>query len=149
MHNRSIVTSIVAAFLVAGSAQAAAPLDYAPVYDQCKIVSDDPEIADFDSGLCVTATREFVAGLGQQKDALSDEALTELVVELAELPWVIEEECGEYEDEIPEAIRIASVALTDNEQAERFLEIADTMAEQCNTGGTAAILSPDDLASAD
>lgn len=131
----------------AGIVTAAAPLDTAPVYDQCKIVSDDPPIADRESGLCVTATRAFIAGI-TQPTAASDEVITDLVVKLAELPWVVEDQCDEYDDEIPEAIRIASTALIDGKQAERLLEVADTMVEQCGTEGTASI-SADALASQD
>lgn len=140
--------AFVATLLSAAAVQAASPLDYAPVYDQCKIVSDDPPIADMDIGICVTATRAYVAGIPQPKNAESDEAITELVVKLAELPWVTEEQCDEFEEEIPEAIRIASAALVDDDQATRLLEVADTLVEQCGTGGTASI-SPDALASQD
>ena len=129
----------LASLLLAAGAQAATPLDYGPVYDQCKIVSEDPEIADRESGICVTATRVFVAGIPRPGNAASDQALTELVIELAELPWLTEEQCDAYEEEIPEAIRIASEALLDREQAGRFVEVADTMIEQCGFAGTAAI----------
>jgi len=136
------------ALLLAGGAHAATPLDYAPVYEQCKIVSDDPPIADRESGLCVTATRSFIAGIPEPKDAASDQAITDLVVKLAELPWVTREDCDKYQEEIPEAIRIASTALIDIEQAKRLQEVADTMVDQCGTGVTASI-SSDAFASAD
>lgn len=145
---RVTASAALVAILFSGAAQAASPLDYAPVYDQCKIVSDDPPIADMESGLCVTATRAYVAGIPQPLNAASDEAITELVVKLAELPWVTEDECDEYEEEIPEAIRIASKALVDEKQATRLNEVADTMVEQCGTGVTASI-SADALASQD
>ena len=89
-----------------------------------------------------------MSGIAQPGSAESDEAITELVVKLAELPWVVEEECDEYEEEIPEAIRIASKALVDQQQATRLFEVADTLVEQCGTGVTASI-SADSLASQD
>lgn len=145
---RVSASAVLVATLLAGSVQAATPLDYGPVYDKCKMVSEDPPIADREDGICVTATRAFVAGIPQPASPESDNAITELVVKLAELPWVSEDECDKYEDEIPEAIRIASTALIDAEQAGRLVEVADTLVEQCGTGGTAA-LSPDNLASQD
>ena len=54
---RISASAALAAILLSGPVVAASPLDYAPVYEQCKIVSDDPPIADREAGLCVTATR--------------------------------------------------------------------------------------------
>ncbi len=145
---RFAVSATLVAIVLATGAEAATPLDYAPVYAECKIVSDDPAIADREAGICVTATRAFVAAIPQPAGTETDQVITDLVVKLAELPWVVEDQCAEYDDEIPEAIRIASTALADQLQAERLVEVADTMVENCGTGVTASI-SPDALASAD
>jgi hypothetical protein len=143
---RAIATVLLIALFAISGRAFAAPLPIGPVYDQCRVVSENPEIADREAGLCVSATRGLVAAIADPKDADSDQSLTDLVVQLAELP-VTPDQCREFDDEIAAAIRIAATALIDSEQAERFDEVADTLVDECGTGGTAAI-SPNRLASA-
>lgn len=111
--------------------------DFMPAFEKCKLVSDDPPIADRENGICVTATRDFVAALPLPTDAAGNTALTELIGRLLKLPWHPEHDCDGYEDEIPEAIRIASAALVDKDQALRIRTLADAESSTC--GGSPAI----------
>jgi hypothetical protein len=121
-----------------GPASTASIPSFDPVVGQCETVATTPEIADPASGICVTATREFVASLSGLPAEAVQQQLADLVVALAVLPEG-GAQCETFDDEIAEAIRIASTATTDPEQAAQFNEIAQTVVDQCGTGRTAAI----------
>jgi hypothetical protein len=123
-----------------GPVSTAALPSFDPVVGRCEEVSQNPEIADRESGICVTATRAYIASLSGLSPSAVDQKLADLVIELAVLP-VGGVQCEEFDDEIAEAIRIASTASADSEQRAQFLEIAATVIDQCGAGRTAAIAS--------
>lgn len=132
-----VVGMATAAF--AQDASIALPPELQFTYGECVKVSEDPAIADIENGICVTATRALMVSLVPAPPSDErDQKLTDLVIALAELPRPLRQQCEEYEDEIAEAIRIASTTTGNPDQAARFLEIADTL-ESCQSIQTAAI----------
>src|SRR5688572_26912670 len=108
--------------------------DIGGVLSQCEIVAADPEIADSGNGICISATRNFLATIlpGQE------EPVQELVVKLLELAQLFPE-CDEFDDEIGAAIREAAARLPeDSELRPDFLAAAETI-EGCVVTNTGAI----------
>ena len=128
--------------IVPASARADGGPDVMQAFEKCKIVSDDPSIADRENGICVSATRDFVAALRLPADAASNQALADLIGMLSQLPWHADQRCDGDEDEIPEAMRIASQALVDQEQAVRIRELADLASQTCGTGPSIPVNVP-------
>lgn len=108
--------------------------DVGGVVSQCEIVAADPEIADSGSGICITATRNFLAALAPDQE----EPIQELVVKLIELSQLFPE-CDEFDDEIGTAIREAAARLpAGSELRPDFLAAAETI-ESCQVTNTGAI----------
>ena len=108
--------------------------DVGGVISQCEVVAADPEIADSGNGICITATRSFLAAVlpGQE------ESIQELVVKLLELSQLFPE-CDEFDDEIATAIREAAAKLPEgSEFLPDFLAAADTI-EDCQVTNLGAI----------
>ncbi|WP_423066144.1 hypothetical protein [Devosia sp. CN2-171] len=102
-----------------------------PVVVNCIRVSEDPEIADPENGICVTAARAYVSAV-QGLDAVAvDAALRQLVEILAELPRGTLEECRRYRDEIAQAIIILSESSSTREFRGQILQIAQSLVEDC------------------
>jgi len=115
------------------------------VYDPCKAVSDNPEIADVQDGICVNAARGYLASLQGTDPGEADQALADAVAAIAALAMA-DTECNVFDDEIAAAIRILSTRSSSTDQMAPMEEIAKTI-EDCALGATAAILPDDALAS--
>lgn len=105
------------------------------VMDQCERVAAEPEIADTTGGICITATRSFLAGIitPEQEDTVQ-----ELVVRLLELSQLFPD-CNDFDNEIAAAIRAAAERIREgSELREDFLAAAQTI-EDCEITNLAAI----------
>ena len=107
------------------------------VYSPCKTVSESPEIANVQSGICVTAARSYLDGLAGVAPADADQAIADAVAAIA--PLAIEDaECNAFDDEIAAAVRVLATRSSDPAQQAQLAEIAQTI-EDCTPGATAAI----------
>lgn len=143
---RSIIILAAAAFSTAGFAQEQAAVDptvplpsVTDVVGQCEIVAADAGGAASASGLCLTATESFLAALEGRDPAVIDQSLTDLVVAIA--PLVQDDVCNEADEEVAQAIRLASTMASTPEQIAQLADIADTVAA-CE-GTTAAVEAPE------
>ena len=110
------------------------------VYDPCKVVSENPETADIESGICVGAAQDFLGALAGLDPAATDQALADAVVAIA--PLAIQDElCNDVDDEIAAAIRILSTRSSTAAQTAQLEEIAATI-DDCVPSATAAIPRP-------
>ena len=144
------ITSLAAYTIMASSAfaQDMAAVDPAaglpsiePVKGQCEIVAAAPEPGDPTDGMCLAATQTFLTGLSGLPAASSDQSITNLVLALAPLAQD-DGICNSVDDEIAAAIRLAAGSSSTPEQQLQLAEIADTVADDCATGATAAIPPP-------
>jgi hypothetical protein len=104
------------------------------VVSQCEIVAADPEIADSGNGICITATRNFLARSVPGQEA----PIQDLVVRLLELAQLFPE-CDPFDDEIGTAIREAAGRLPENSELRPdFLAAAQTIAS-CDVTNLGAI----------
>jgi hypothetical protein len=107
------------------------------VYSPCKTVSETPEIADVQSGICVTAARSYLDAIVGLPATEADQAVADAVAAIA--PLAIEDaECNTFDDEIAAAIRVLATRSSDPTQQGQLAEIAQTV-QDCADGTTAAI----------
>jgi hypothetical protein len=104
------------------------------VVAQCELVAADSGTSA--SGQCVGSTQTFLDGLAAAEPAVRDQNITDLVVAIA--PLVQDDVCNAADEEVAQAIRLASTKASDPEQVKRLIEIADTV-EACTSSATAAI----------
>jgi hypothetical protein len=108
--------------------------DISEVVSKCETVAADPQIADSGSGICITATRNFLAAIAPGQV----EPVQDLVVKLLELSQLYPE-CDPFDDEIGAAIREAAAKLPeDSDLRAEFLVAAETL-ESCVVTNTGAI----------
>ena len=112
-----------------------ATLGASDVVTQCQLVAADDN--DEVSGACLSSTQTFLDGL-QGEPTETDAQIVDLVVEL--VPLVQDDVCNSADEEIAQAVRLASERVTDPEQAARLVDIADTVAS-CEQTETAAIVA--------
>lgn len=121
-----------------------AALDVPYVVGQCELVAGQSEDSNSYDGACISATQAFLDGLvGDPADV--DASITNLVVAIA--PLVQDETCNNADEEIAQAIRLASTRASDPEQVTRLIEIADTVAACVETDTAAIEAEPDDSVS--
>lgn len=111
-----------------------------PVVGQCEIVAAAPETGDPTDGICIGATRSFVAGLAGLPVTEADQSIANLVLALAPLAQN-DATCNAFDDEIAEAIRFAGASASTPEQLAQLNEIAQTI-DDCDDGVTAQIPDP-------
>lgn len=136
--------ALLCATFAANAQTSAESTEFGAVIDKCVEVSENPDIADPTDGICVTETRTYLGSLEGLPDAEVDTKLTDLVVALGELPRAGgRTDCNGFDDEIAQAIRIASESSPDSLQQERILVVAQTIVETCGDpdSTTAAIAS--------
>ena len=110
----------------------------APVYDNCVIVSGEPDRADVANGICISSTRTYVGDLKGRDPAVIDQAIADLVLQIAPLAQN-DQACNAFDDEVAEAIRYASGFVSTPEQIQQLVEIAQTISD-CAQGQTAEIV---------
>ena len=104
------------------------------VMSQCRTVASDPAIADSASGICISATRGFLATVpvGQE------EPVQDLVVQLLELSQLYPE-CDDFDDEIAAAIRASAARLPENSELRPDMLVAAETIEACETSNLGAV----------
>lgn len=148
---RAAVVTIALAFVSTASAQETAALDptattpaainIPDVVKQCELVAAAEEGSTGIAGACVGSTQTFIDGLTGRDSASVDQAITDLVVAIA--PLVQDETCNWADEEIAQAIRLASTKASTPEQIAQLAEIADTVAA-CDNASTAEI-APEEI----
>jgi len=114
----------------------AAVLSMQQVVTQCELVAADSGGDASPSGQCLSSTQTFLDGLAGAEPAVVDQNITDLVVAIA--PLVQDDICNAADEEIAQAIRLASTKASDPEQVSRLVAIAETV-EACAASETAAI----------
>jgi hypothetical protein len=110
--------------------------DIPGVVKNCELVAGAVDDTSF-KGICIGATQKYLDGLVGQDPAAIDQNITDLVLALAPLAQN-DEACNALDDEVAQAIRLASTRASTPDQVARLVEIADTIAA-CDAGTTAAI----------
>jgi hypothetical protein len=110
--------------------------DIPGVVRDCQLVAGSEDDSSL-QGVCIGATQSYLDSLDGQDVATVDQNITDLVVALVPLAQE-DEACNALDDEVAQAIRLASARVSDAEQIARLVEIADTVAA-CDLGSTAAI----------
>ncbi len=113
--------------------------DIPGVVKNCELVAG-AEADDSLRGICIGATQSYLDSLAGLDAVVVDQNVTDLVVALVPLAQD-DEACNALDDEVAQAIRMASARVSDPEQVARLIEIADTVAA-CEPGGTAALGEP-------
>ncbi len=106
------------------------------VVTQCELVAADSGGGTSVSGVCLSSTQTFLDGLAGAEPAVLDQNITDLVVAIA--PLVEDDICNAADEEIAQAVRLASTKASDPEQVGRLVAIAETV-EACTNAATAAI----------
>ncbi len=104
------------------------------VVSQCEIVAADPEIADSANGICIGATRDYLAGVLPG----AEEPVQQLVIRLLELSQLFPD-CDPFDDELGAAIREAAVRLPEDSELRPDLLAAAEVLETCEVTNLGAI----------
>ena len=110
--------------------------DIPGVVRNCQLVAG-AETDEALRGICIGATQSYLDTLIGLDATTIDQDVTDLVVALVPLAQQ-DEACNALDDEVAQAIRLASARVSDPEQMARLIEIADTVAA-CEPGSTAAL----------
>jgi len=117
------------------------------VVAQCTAMAGDVNIADPQSGICISAAQGYITALIAAPSPLSapaegtvsarDKALNALVAEIA--PLTQDNICDLRDDELAAVVDAAAAAADGEETRATLTEIARTIREVCSDGTTAAI----------
>lgn len=130
---------------VAGVDPSGSVTDIAGVVQDCSVVAQT-EGTGGAGGICISATQAFLDTLTGGEPAAVDQSITDLVLALAPLAQD-DGTCNAMDNEVAQAIRLASARASTPEQVARLVEIAATIEEDCGAGATADIAPAGDPAS--